>query len=163
VPDISWALSELRRVLKRGGTANIMVYNYESLWLHLYVAYQKCVVEKLYPGLDIRAAFAKTTDGEDCPISQVYRPSEFIELCRAAGFEAEWSGAAISMHEAGLFVRRYEAVMNPGLRVESRRFLLDLEVDRFGFPTYRDHYAGVDGCYRLRVASGLCVPSERSR
>jgi SAM-dependent methyltransferase len=150
-PDPLAMLREFRRVLRRDGSARIMVYNYDSLWLHLYVAYQKQIVEGMLCDLDLRAAFARTTDGPDCPISRVYRAEEFIALCREAGLEAEWSGAAISMHEAGLFARRYEAVMNPRLNAESRRFLLALEVDCFGFPRHRGHYAGVDGCYRLRV------------
>jgi SAM-dependent methyltransferase len=143
----------LLRVLRRDGTARIMVYNYNSLWVHLYVAYQKQLVEGMLQELDLRAAFSKTTDGTDCPISRVYRPDEFIALCREARLDAEWSGAAISMHEAGLFARRYEAIMDPRLNAESRRFLLQLELDHFGFPRYHGHYAGVDGCYRLRVAA----------
>ena len=145
-------LGELRRVLRPGGTMNIMVYNYESLWLHLYVAYQKCVVEGRFEGLDIRAAFARTTDGEDCPIANVYRPQEFVALGARAGLDLEFVGAAISMHEASLFAQRYAAVGNMRLRPESRRFLLDLEIDRHGLPTYQGQYAGVDGCYRLRAA-----------
>lgn len=151
LPDPLQTLRELRRVLRRGGTANVMVYNHDSLWLHFYVAYRKRIVEGRYSDLSLRDAFARSTDGEDCPISRVYRPEEFVELCRAAGFAAECRGAAISMPEASLFHGRYDAIADRRLPAESRRFLLALEVDRFGFPTYRGRYAGVDGCYRLRV------------
>ncbi len=151
-PDPLQILRELHRVLKPTGTAQIMVYNYDSLWLHLFVGYIVQLVEGRYADLDIRSAFARTTDGEDCPISRVYRPDEFIGLCREAGFAADFIGAAVSMHEAFIAPKRFEAVSHRNLSAESRKFLLSLEIDKRGLPTYRGHYAGVDGCYRLRVA-----------
>ena len=56
------------------------MYNYDSVWVHLYVAYVKKVKEGLYQDLDVRGAFAKTTDGPHCPISRVYKPEEFCGL-----------------------------------------------------------------------------------
>ena len=151
-PDPLQILRELRRVLKPTGTAQIMVYNYDSLWLHLSVGYIAQLVEGRYADLDIRSAFARTTDGEDCPISRVYAPDEFIALCREAGFTADFIGAAISMPEALIAPRRFEAISHRKLSPQSRKFLLSLELDQRGFPRYRGHYAGVDGCYRLRLA-----------
>lgn len=148
-PDPRLILRELRRILKPGGTMNVMVYNYESLWLHLYVAYQRSIVEGMYPELSILEQFARSTDGEDCPIANCYRPQEWIDICSEAGFTAEFTGAAISMYEASLFAKRYDAIRDRRLRAESRKFLLELEVDRYGFPTYRGHHAGVDACFRL--------------
>jgi SAM-dependent methyltransferase len=141
-------LAELRRVLRPGGTANVMVYNYDSLWLHLYVAWQKRIVEGRFAGLDIRQAFGRTTDGEDCPISNVYRPEEFVALSHAAGLDLAFSGAALSVFEASLAARRFDAVQQRALPAESRRFLLELELDRHGMPMHQGTYAGVDGCYR---------------
>ena len=149
-PDPVQILRELRRVLKPTGSAQVMVYNYDSLFLHLYVAYCLQIGEGRYAGMEIRDAFARTTDGPDCPISRVYRQREFIDLCQEAGFAAECIGVAISMYEAQLFPRRFEAIPHRGLPTESRKFLLALEVDNHGFPTHDGHYAGVDGCYRLR-------------
>lgn len=143
-------LRELHRVLKPGGVGRIMVYNYDSVWLHLYVAYQKRLIEGLYADLDLIGAFAKTTDGENCPISVVYRPEEFIELCRQAGFDSSHRGAAVSMHEAKLVGQRFQAIEDIRLGPESRRFLLDLQFDDRGLPKYRGTYAGVDGCYFIR-------------
>ena len=148
-PDPSKVLAELTRVLKPGGTMNIMVYNYESLWLHLYVAYQRSIVEGLFPELTIGEQFAKSTDGEDCPIANCYRPQEWLQICRGAGLEGEFSGAAISMHEASLCPKRFDAIRDQRLRKESRDFLLQLEMDRHGLPLYQGHYAGVDACFRL--------------
>jgi 2-polyprenyl-3-methyl-5-hydroxy-6-metoxy-1,4-benzoquinol methylase len=151
-PEPVQVLRELRRVLKPNGYAQVMIYNYDSLFVHLYVAYDLQIVGGSYVGMDIRDAFARTTDGPDCPISRVYKPSEFIDLCREAGFAAECTGIAISMHEAMIFPKRFEAVQNRSLPTESRKFLLSLAADSYGFPTYHGRYAGVDGCYRLRPA-----------
>src|SRR6185437_7824589 len=111
-PEPAGWLREFRRVLRRDAGARIMVYNYDSLWLHLYVAYQKQLVEGTLVGLDLRAAFAKTTDGPDCPISRVYRPTEFVALAKEAGFDAEFLGAGISMHEASLLPNRFAAIQD---------------------------------------------------
>ena len=131
---------------------NVMVYNYESLWLHLYVAYQRRIVQGLYSDQDIREQFKRSTDGENCPISNCYRPSEWVALCNSAGLNAEFLGAAISMHEAALLPLRFAAIQDRRLSVESRKFLLDLKFDDRGYPKYNGHYAGVDACYRLTKA-----------
>jgi ubiquinone/menaquinone biosynthesis C-methylase UbiE len=153
-PDPFALLKEFRRILKPGGTANIMVYNYDSIWVHLYVAYQKMLVENLYAGMSIREAFSRTTDGDDCPISHCYREEEFIELCRAAGFEAALAGVAVSAWEASLLPKRFDAILDRRLRPESRRFLVEIEIDNRGLPVYRGVPAGIDGCYRLRWPVG---------
>jgi ubiquinone/menaquinone biosynthesis C-methylase UbiE len=146
-------LREFRRVLRAGGAGRIMVYNYDSLWVHLYVAYVKKLKEGLFADLDIRSAFAKTTDGPNCPISRCYRPEEFCRLAESCGFRCEYTGAAISMWECLQFQQyRWEAIMNQTLPLEHRRFLTELTLDDRGIPMYRGHYAGVDGCYRLTAA-----------
>lgn len=143
-------LAEFRRVLRPDGAMRVMVYNYDSLWLHYYVAFVKVVEEQKYAGVDIREAFSRTTDGEDCPIARVYRPAEFIELATRVGLKCEFSGAAVSAFEASIFNSRFRAIMDHRLRQESRRFLSELEMDKRGLPVFRNHYAGVDGCYLLR-------------
>jgi ubiquinone/menaquinone biosynthesis C-methylase UbiE len=149
-PEPLTLLKECRRVLRSGGTARIMVYNYDSLWVHLYVAYQKQLVEGAMQGLDLRAAFAKTTDGPDCPISRVYRPAEFVALAVEAGFDGRFLGAAVSMHEAGLLPKRFDAIADRRLPSECRRFLAELTFDEHGLPRHRSHFAGINGCYLLR-------------
>src|SRR5262249_22750564 len=59
--DPAKVLREFRRVLKPTGRCRIMVYNYDSLWLHLWVAFIRQHCENMFPGLGIREAFAKTT------------------------------------------------------------------------------------------------------
>jgi len=144
-------LREFRRLLSQNGTARVMVYNYDSVWLHLYVAFTKQIQEGQYRGLDVSAAFAKTTDGPDCPIAEVYKPEEFVNLATDAGFSVEFTGAAVAMWEMNLLPRRFEAVMSRELPDEHRQFLLSLTFDEKGYPKYRGYHAGVDACYLLRT------------
>jgi SAM-dependent methyltransferase len=76
VPDPVAVLREFGRILKPDGYSRVMVYNYDSVWLHLYVAYQMQLVERKYADLNIRDAFSKTTDGQFCPIAEVWTPPE---------------------------------------------------------------------------------------
>lgn len=143
------AFAEFRRILKPGGRLQIMVYNYSSLWMHLYVAYQRQIVEGLHQGLDLRAAFAASTDGPDCPISRAYTPDEFVALAKAEGFRCESFGAAIAVWEMSLLPKRFDALMNERLPSESRKFLSSLAFDEYGLPLHKGVHAGVDGCYHL--------------
>jgi ubiquinone/menaquinone biosynthesis C-methylase UbiE len=150
LPDPLATLRELRRVLRPGGMARVMVYNYDSVWMHLYVAYIKRLVEGLYQDVTLGEAFGRTTDGEECPISRAYRPSEFTALAAEAGFTGEFTGAAVSMFEAKVLPQRFDAIQDRRLPEESRRFLLDLTVDEHGLPRHGNYRAGIDGCYVLK-------------
>jgi SAM-dependent methyltransferase len=152
-PNLDVLLGELRRILKPGGTMNVMVYNYDSLWMHLFVAYHKRIVEQRYADLTLREAFTKTTDGEDCPIADCYTPSEFVTLVRRNGFEGKLTGVAISMHELIIAPARFAAIQDPRLPEECRRFLISLKADEHGYPTYNGNLAGLDACYRLQKAT----------
>lgn len=150
VPDVLAILKELRRVLKPGGTMNVMIYNYDSIWFHLYVAYVKCIVEGLYTDKSLREAFRHTTDGPNCPISNVYKPQEWIEICEETGLKASLKGVAVSLWECHVLQQhRHMACMNERLPAESRDFLLSLTFDENGFPMWQDRYAGIDGCYSI--------------
>lgn len=157
--DPQAVLRELRRVLHPSGSARVMVYNYNSLWVHLYTAYVKMIEEAdsrrregardPFAGLTIRQAFAKLTDGPNCPYSRAYKPEEFCALAESAGWACRFEGAAVSMWEMGLLHKRFDAVRDSRLAAEHRDFLLALEIDSRGFARIDGHYAGVDGCYRL--------------
>jgi SAM-dependent methyltransferase len=142
-------LRELNRILRPGGSMNVMIYNYDSLWTHLYVAYQRSIVEGLYPELDLRGQFAKSTDGEDCPISNCYKPEEWISLCHQADFDAEYTGAGISMHEMSLMSLRFAAIQDELLPAESRKFLVGLTFGEDGYPLHAGKYAGVNAYFCL--------------
>lgn len=142
-------LSELRRVLKPDGTMNIMVYNYDSIWVHLYVAYERTIVNKLYGDESLHEQFRHSTDGEDCPISNCYRPAEWISICRQAGLNARFAGASVSVYELSLLEKRFAAIMNPKLPRESRDFLTSLTFDQNAIPRSNGHVAGIDACFHV--------------
>jgi len=150
IEDPPRLLREFHRLLRPGGEVRLMVYNYDSIWLHLYVAYIVQIVNGLYSDLPVQIAFTRTTDGEDCPVNAVWRPREMLAMGDAAGFEPEFLGAAVSLWELHVLPQRHLACLNPTLSAESRLFLMNLCLDTQGIPWHDGHRAGVDGCFRFR-------------
>lgn len=153
IEDPPRLLREFRRLLKPGGELRLMVYNYDSIWLHLYVAYVVQLENRLYADLPPRIAFTRTTDGEDCPVNAIWRPQEMLALGAECGFEPEFLGAAVSLWEMHVLPKRHIACLHPQLPDESRAFLLDLRLDDQGHPVSGGHQAGIDGCYRFGRAN----------
>jgi ubiquinone/menaquinone biosynthesis C-methylase UbiE len=144
-------LKEFNRILKHGSSASIMVYNRHSLWLHLYTAYQKRIVEHAFPGMDAFQAFSKNTDGEQCPIARCYAPDEFMAMCRDTNFHVDYAGGYFSSYELKLLHDLSEkALADDRLEAEHKRFLGSLVNDEAGYPQYKGKYAGIGGVYRLR-------------
>lgn len=146
------ALREIRRVLRPGGEAQIMVYHRESLWFHLYVAYIQRLTEGKHAGLSAEEAFARSTDGPDCPISRSYTQEAFATLAAGAGLRMISFGVAVSAWEMACLPRRFDAIMDLRLPRESREFLRDLTFDSRGLPLRDGVHAGVDGCFRFIAA-----------
>jgi len=143
-------LAELARVLRPGGTATVMVYNRNSVWLHICTAYDLMVVGGGFHGLDVDAVFARSTDGPDCPISRCYSAEDFLALCRAAGFEGEYVGGYLSRHELRALERSWaRALADDRLAMEHRDFLRALSFDFMGHPLHEGRHAGIGGTYRL--------------
>lgn len=141
-------IQELARVLKKGGRGQIMIYNRDSVWYHLYVSYQIMLVEGRYAELSVDEAFARSTDGEDCPISRVHKPEDFVRIVEQAGLSCRFVGAGISAYEAMLFHElRFKANMDRRLAPESRRFLHELTIDSRGLPMHKGALAGIDACF----------------
>jgi ubiquinone/menaquinone biosynthesis C-methylase UbiE len=148
-PDV--ILHEFHRVLKPGSVARIMVYNRNSVWFHLYTAYIRLIVDNAFPGLDADQAFSRTTDGEHCPISRSYRPSDFLGLLKTAGFDAEFVGGYLSLHELTcLDAYGLRALDDPRLANEHREFLQTLRRDERGLPMHAGMHAGIGGVYVAR-------------
>lgn len=141
VAALDATLRELRRVLHPQGRMRVMVYNYDSVWLHLYVAYVLRLRDRTIDAqLPIRAAFARSTDGPDCPIANCYTAGEFATIAGRAGFNCTPVGVACSLFEMQLAATTlFEACMDQSLEAEHRKFLLTLDYDR----SRRPHRAGV--------------------
>jgi ubiquinone/menaquinone biosynthesis C-methylase UbiE len=144
-------LRELHRVLRPDGRGSIMVYHRDSVWFHLYTAYEKAIVEGTLAGLDPEEAFRRNTDGPECPISRCYTGEQFSALCRAAGFEVEFLGGYLSKTELASIERAYaRALADDRLPGEHRAFLRSLTFDFAGRPMIAGSHAGIGGAYRLR-------------
>jgi SAM-dependent methyltransferase len=144
-------VAELARVVRPGGTATIMVYNRDSVWFHLYTAYERMVVENAFPGANIHEAFRRNTDGPECPISRSYPPEEFAGLCGAAGLDVDYVGGYLSKHELNVLERSWaRAIVDARLAPEHREFLRRLTYDFAGRPMHQGYHAGIGGTYRLR-------------
>lgn len=152
VPRPLDVLREFRRLLRPAGRAHIMVYNYDCIWLHLYAAY---IVRRTQPegkGLTVREAFKRSTDTADCPISQAWTPMDVIGMGKKAGFHGTHLGNAVSVREIAILPQRFDAILDPDLEYEHRRFLLDLTFDSRGVPYHESQAAGIDGCYRFELS-----------
>lgn len=147
--NLESAIAEIRRILKPGGKFQVMVYNYDSLWLHLYTAYTHQIETGMYRNLSILEAFQRTTDGSDCPISHCYRPADFIEKIENLGFAGRFKGASISILELESLPKRWAAIRSRSLAREHRDFLSALQFNQSGHPTINGAVAGIGACYEF--------------
>jgi SAM-dependent methyltransferase len=147
-------LRELHRVLKPGGEGSIMVYNRDSVWYHLHVAWEVLIRDGRWPGLTAAEAFPKTTDGEDCPIANCYSGPEFVAMLEGAGFEARFLGGYLSQWELRAMQESWGfAIADERLAPEHRDFLRKLRYDYNHRPMTGELHAGVSGAYRVRKAA----------
>jgi ubiquinone/menaquinone biosynthesis C-methylase UbiE len=150
--NINIALSEIYRILKKGGLFKIMVYNKDSIWFHLYSSYYfKYFMSKKMREyqVDDFEYFRMSTDGVNCPISNCYSPPEFEEIVRSHGFKGGFVGAAISMTEMNALKYKYDAIQDERLASVHRDFLKELSYDNRNIPFYRNNVAGIDACYEF--------------
>jgi SAM-dependent methyltransferase len=150
IENLGLALNEIYRVLKPRGRFQVMVYNYDSLWLHLYTAYMHKVEMGRYDNMELLEAFKRTTDGPNCPISCCYRPTEFVEIVKRHGFFGDFKGSSISLHELSLLPKRFDAIGNRKLNAEHRNFLSSISFDERGYPRVNGCVAGINACFEFK-------------
>ncbi len=146
-------LAELHRVLKPGGDGCVMVYNRDSVFFHLTVAYERMIRDRLFEGMTVDDAFSRSTDDPKTPISRCYADGSFAAICERAGFQARYLGGYLSKQELASLSRSLRpALADPRLQAEQREFLNGLRYDDHGYPLHRGRYAGFGGVYRLSKA-----------
>jgi len=147
-------LAELRRVLRPDGRAFVMVYNSDSVWLHLYVAYEKMLHDEAYADLDLDEAFRRLTDGVECPISRHYSAERMTAICEQAGFSVRHAGGYLSRHELRQLETHWaRAIADERLAEPHREFLRSLSFDAAGRPMIGGFHAGIGGVHHLRPLS----------
>jgi hypothetical protein len=149
IKNLDTALNEINRVMKLGAKFHVMVYNYNSLWLHLYTAYIHQIERRLYSDETVLDAFSHLTDGPNCPISHCYRPQEFLDLVCGYGFDGKFKGSSISLTELTLLHKRFYAIKNRKLHFEHRNFLSKLTFNEHGHPLHEDNVAGINACFEF--------------
>lgn len=148
-PDPVAIMKELHRLTIDGGQARVMVYNRDSIWRHLFVAWDFQVNKGLFTDLTPDDAFSRTTDGYNCPIADCFSPDTFVAMCEGAGFKASFDDAAVSLFEMRLLPRIWDALGDKRLPMESRVFLEQIRYNERGFPTINGKVAGLNAFYSL--------------
>ena len=151
--NLNKILKEFKRILKPEGKINIMVYNYNSIWVHLYTAYINQIEKGKYVDLTLTDAFSKLTDGKHVPISKCYKPEDFISILNEFGFTGELKGVSISLTELISLKKLYVALKNRALKKEQRDFLSMVSFDKKGHPIYKSEVAGINACYNFKHKS----------
>lgn len=142
-------LQEFLRILRPGGEVRLMLYNYDSLYVHLSVAYELQVLQSFSSETTAAEAYEKISDA-GAPFSRLTRASDFLLEAETLGYEASYLGAAFSVTELEAWSRLGPAAMkDKRLGLEHRNFLSNLAPDKRGFPIGARGEAGLDSIYRL--------------
>tara|TARA_B100000989_G_scaffold298935_1_gene291189 strand:+ start:872 stop:1816 length:945 start_codon:yes stop_codon:yes gene_type:complete len=149
IANLKFVFSEFSRILKENGTVRVMIYNKNSIWYHLHVAFEMKIKKKVFTDLTLDELFSKTTDGFDCPISKCYQPEEFINICKKNRFKGKLIGVSISLFEMSKIPLMWEAQKSKFLESNSIEFLKNIEFDKRGIPYYKKVVAGVNSYFEL--------------
>lgn len=158
-------LEEFYRILKSkegNGDNNvcIMVYNRESIWFHLYVAYYLRYVDSspIECSLDeagkmsLDEIFRMSTDGPGCPLARCWSPDNFLKMCKDAGFcKVVYQGGYPNSLEPKL-AKKYitEALADERVEEEHKAFLRGIQFDENDYPINMEHISCcIGGVYRL--------------
>ncbi len=148
--NLSFILKEFQRVLKKDGIVNLMIYNRNSIWFHLHVAYELKIKKKIFSKWTDEEVFKISTDGFNCPISRCYTPETFRNICNDNKFKCKFINSSISLFEMKKLNMIWEALKSQKLSNDSRDFLNSLTFDNKGIPKYKGQVAGINAYYELR-------------
>jgi hypothetical protein len=135
----------------------MMIYNRESVFYHLYVAYVLRFLSTQESGIPLSddytpddpvdMVFSQVTDGTDCPISTAYKQAEFMDMLPGRRYYGGGFCCSLDLLTfAGRFIPR--AVNDPRLEDEHREFLSAVEY-RGWIPYYKSMPCGGDAVYYM--------------
>jgi SAM-dependent methyltransferase len=143
-------VAEFHRVMKPGAQGRLMLYNRDSVWYHLWIAYAQLIVNNAYPGLSVDEAFTKSTDGPDCPVSDAWAPQRVLDLVSASKLDGTFRGGYLNTIELDWLSEYGDgARADDRLGPEHRKFVSELTFDANGYPMWHGKYAGIGGVYTI--------------
>jgi ubiquinone/menaquinone biosynthesis C-methylase UbiE len=149
-PNMPEILNEFHRILKPKGIIRIMVYNYNSIWAHLYVPYVLQIVKKIDSNLSLADAFRRSTDGVDCPISNFYTPEEYLDICAKSQLKGVCTGVSIGLEEMEwVHTHLFKAMGNIKFPEVHRNFLKEITFNQQLQPVYKGRIAGINAVFEL--------------
>jgi len=92
-------VNEFYRVMKPGAQGALMLYNRDSIWYHVWIAYGQLIVNGAYPSLTVDEGFTRSTDGPDCPVSDAWAPQRVLDMISASGLEGRFCGGYFNAAE----------------------------------------------------------------
>ena len=101
---------------------NVMVYNYDSLSMHLFVAYHKRIAKGQFTNMTLREGFTETTEHGLSDRENCYTPAELLAIAERHGFARGVPGAAISNEELIVAPSRFKPIQERRLPEECRGF-----------------------------------------
>ena len=149
IENIDFVLREFKRILKKNGVINLMIYNRDSLWFHLHVNYELMIKKKIFSNSSDEEVFKISTDGFQCPISYCFSPSKFIEICKKNKFRTKLKNVSISLFELSKVNLINEAINSENIKLSSKDFLKQIYFKR-RIPYFRKNIAGINAYYELR-------------
>lgn len=160
-------VEEFYRVLKKEkvdqkSCANIMIYNKDSIWYHLYAAYYLRFVDNRFladlgkdrvNGMTVDDVFGCSTDGLDCPRAVCWTEKEFISILQQAGFgKIEYQGDYPNSLEPAIAQKYIDQAMGDSrLEENHKNFLRKVSFNEEGYPLYNGKLCCVGGVYRCYI------------
>ena len=130
IENLDFVLKEFKRILKKNGVINLMIYNRDSLWFHLHVNYELMIKKKILSDSPEEEVFRISTDGFQCPISKCFTPSDFIKICKKNRFRSQLKNISVSLFELSKIKLINEAVKSNKIKKSSKDFLKQVYLKR---------------------------------
>jgi ubiquinone/menaquinone biosynthesis C-methylase UbiE len=149
--DMPGILQEFHRILRPGGTVSVMLYNRDSLYFHLTIAYVHRFIQGRFPvSTSAEEAWRQIADN-GAPIAGLLKPEGVEAICKKAGFSVDILGGAFAAEEITWWQKfGAQAIADKRLEDEHRSFLAEVILDERGYPIRHGRHVGMDAVYLLK-------------